>query len=101
MVRITGSVKEENSLGSPPGGLLSWVVRRSNGKSAKRMRGTESRAPTKTEPSPSDIPRNERLLSRDTPSGLDSGSVAFLESPRNMKALLYLNRAAEKYGAPC
>src|SRR4029077_15441688 len=67
MVRITGSIRDENSRSSPTDELLSSVVRRSRGKSAKRMSGTESRAPTKTEPTPSNAPRKERLFSRDNP----------------------------------
>src|SRR6202158_3657364 len=67
MVRITGSVRDENSWSSPTDELLSSVVRRNNGKSAKRTSGTESRAPTKTEPTPSNAPRKERLFSRDSP----------------------------------
>src|SRR5260370_38525308 len=80
MVRITGSVKAENSLSVPSGELLSSVVLRSRGKSAKRMSGTESRAPTKTEPTPSNAPRKERLFSRDNPGGEGFAAVVS-ESP--------------------
>src|ERR1700686_4895199 len=73
MVRITGSVKDENSPSSPTGEFLTSVVRRSSGKSAKRMSGTESNAPTKNDPRASNTPRNERLLSSGNPEseGLD------------------------------
>src|ERR1700731_1572458 len=80
MVRITGSVKGENSLSAPTGERLSSVVRRSRGKSAKRMSGTESRAPTKTEPTPSNAPRKERLFSRDNPDAEGFAAVVS-ESP--------------------
>jgi len=77
MVRITGSVKDENALRSPSGELLSSVVLRSNGKSAKRMSGTESNAPTRNEPSASSTPRKDRLLSRDDPDGEGLSVVGF------------------------
>src|ERR1700719_3043229 len=80
MVRITGSVKGENSLSAPTGELFSSVVRRSRGKRAKRMSGTERTAPTKIEPTPSNAPRKERLFSRDNP-GAEGFSVAASESP--------------------
>src|ERR1700732_2401300 len=80
MVRISGWVKEENSLSAPTGELLSSVVRRSSGKRAKRMSGTESSAATKVEPTPSNAPRKERLFSRD--NGVAEGfSVVASESP--------------------
>src|ERR1700687_4572405 len=66
MVRITGSVKDENSVSAPTGDSLSSVVRRRRGNSAKRMSGTESRAPTKSPPTESNAPRKERLLSGDS-----------------------------------
>src|SRR5579863_3108170 len=68
MVRSTGSVMEENSLTSPTGELLSAVVRRSNGNSAKRSSGTASSAPTSTEPIPSSTARNDRRSSSEVPS---------------------------------
>src|SRR5713226_327870 len=80
MVRITGSVKAENSLSAPSGELLSSVVRRSSGNSAKRMSGTESRAPTQTEPTPSKAPRKERLVSRGDPDA-ERFRIVFSESP--------------------
>src|ERR1700681_1807497 len=80
MVRITGSVSEENSLTAPTGELFSSVVRRSSGKSAKRISGTESSPPTKTEPTPNKAPRKERLFSRDDP-GAEGCSVIAAESP--------------------
>src|SRR6266478_9434219 len=98
MVRITGSVKDENSLSSPTGELLSSVVWRSNGKREKRINGTESRALTSTEPSPSNTPRKERLLSGDNSDGLVLGSVVFSKSGSNMQLLNYRDQAAGKYG---
>src|ERR1700723_2272233 len=92
MVRITGSVKDENSLSSPTGDLLSSVVRCSNGKREKRINGTESRALTSTEPSPSSSPRKERLLSGGNSDGLVLGSVVFSKSRSNMKLLNYRRR---------
>src|ERR1035437_514850 len=86
MVRITGSVRSVNSLSSPTGELLSSVVRRINGNSAKRMSGTESNAPTKNEPSPSNTPRNERLPSRDDLDG-ESWVSCVLNPPLNMRCL--------------
>src|ERR1700731_3863383 len=80
MVRIAGSVKGENSLSAPTGELFSSVVRRSSGKRAKRMSGTESSAPTKIEPTPSNAPRKERLFLRDNPIA-ESFSVDPSESP--------------------
>src|SRR6202521_6078268 len=62
MVRITGSVKDESSVNALTGDFLSSVVRRRRGNSAKRMSGTESRAPTRTPPTESNAPRKERLL---------------------------------------
>src|SRR5580700_11631309 len=64
MVFNAGSVKDENSLSSPIVELLSSVVRRIKGKSANRKSGTDSKAPTKREPRPSNTPRKDRLLSR-------------------------------------
>src|SRR5258708_7609921 len=80
MVRITGSVRDEKPLTSPTGDFLSSVVRRINGKSAKRTSGTASNAPTKTEPSPSSTPRNERLAARSDPDDENLDAV-FSESP--------------------
>src|ERR1700730_7349193 len=80
MVRMTGSVRGENSLTAPSGELFSSVVRRSSGKRAKRMSGTESRAPTTVEPTPSNVPRKERLFSRDN-AGAAGFSVVASESP--------------------
>src|ERR1700675_2903143 len=78
MVHITGSVKDENSLTAPTDDSLSSVVRRRRGNSAKRISGTESRAPTKTPPTESNAPRKERLLSRDNP---EPKEVSFSECP--------------------
>src|ERR1700731_2851152 len=76
MMRITGSAKGENSLSVPTGELFSSVVRRSSGKRAKRMSGTESRPPTRTDPTPSIAPRNDRLFSRDSPDATGFSVVA-------------------------
>src|SRR5258708_12925868 len=81
MVRNTGSVMEEHSLRSPTGELLSSVVRRSNGNSAKRKSGTASSAPTNTDPTPSSTTRNDRRSSSEVPAtpglhGVVSGSAA-------------------------
>src|ERR1700732_766399 len=62
MVRITGSVKDEKSVNAPTDDSLSSVVRRRRGNKAKRMSGTDSRAPTKNPPTASKAPRKERLL---------------------------------------
>src|ERR1700680_230475 len=80
MVRITGSRTEENALTTPTGELFSSVVRRRRGKSAKRISGTESSPPTKTEPTPNKAPRKERLFSRDDPAA-EGCSVIAAESP--------------------
>ena len=80
MVRMAGAVRDENSRSSPTDELLSSVVRRSKGKSAKRMSGTESRALTKTEPTPSNAPRKERLFSRGNPDAEGFATVVS-ESP--------------------
>src|SRR5579864_1430825 len=80
MVRITGSLNDENSLTAPTGELFTSVVRRSSGKSAKRMSGTESSPPTKTDPTPNNAPRNERLFSTGEP-GVASPSVIASGSP--------------------
>jgi hypothetical protein len=45
------------------------VVRRKSGNSENRSNGTESKAPTNTEPRPSKTARNERLLSTDNSEG--------------------------------
>src|SRR6266852_1641776 len=92
MVRITGSVKSENSLSAPSGELLSSVVRRSKGKNTKRMSGTESRVPTKTEPTPSKVPRKERLVSRDDP-GAVRFRIVFSESPAQEHIEFSLNES--------
>src|SRR6266566_5376848 len=77
MVRKTGSVREENSLMSPTGESFNSVVRRINGKRAKRMSGTASRAPTKTEPTPNRTARNERRSARgDAPGATVPDGVA-------------------------
>src|ERR1700674_620528 len=78
MVRITGSVKDENSVNALTGDFLSSVVRRRRGNSAKRMSGTESRAPTNSPPTESNAPRKERLLSGDDP---ELKEVSFSECP--------------------
>src|ERR1700730_555282 len=76
MVRIAGSVRGENSLSAPTGELFNAVVRRSSGKRAKRMSGTERSAPTKIEPTPSNAPRKDRLFSRDNPASKGFSSIA-------------------------
>src|ERR1700687_5680188 len=48
------------------------------GNSAKRMSGTESRAPTKNPPTESNAPRKERLLSGDNP---EPKEASFSECP--------------------
>src|ERR1700674_5985791 len=78
MVRITGSVKDENSVNAPTGDSLTSVVRRRRGNSAKRIKGTESRAPTNSPPTESNAPRKERLLSGDNP---EPKEVPFSECP--------------------
>src|ERR1700681_1138402 len=78
MVRITGWVRDENSVNAPTGDSLTSVVRRRSGNSAKRISGTESRAPTKTPPTESNAPRKERLLSGDDP---EPKEVPFAECP--------------------
>src|ERR1700736_6518879 len=90
MVRITGSVKDENSVDAPTGDSLSSVVRRRRGNKAKRMSGTDKRVPTQNEPSPSKTPRKERRLSRDNSSG-EELRVVFPEcsAPSNMRPLIY------------
>src|SRR5216683_943146 len=75
MVRRIGSVKEENSLTSPTGELLSSVVRRSNGNNAKRRRGTARSEPTNADPTPSSTARNDRRSSKDGFSKADLPSV--------------------------
>src|SRR5579863_4970650 len=90
MVRMTGSARDENSLSSPTGELLSSVVRRINGNRAKRTSGTESSPVTKSEPRPSNTPRNDRLLSTGDPE--DEGlNVVGSEpaAPSNMGCLRY------------
>src|SRR5580704_18559454 len=64
MVRITGSFSDEKSVTAPTVDSFRSVVRRRMGNRAKRMSGTESSPPTKTEPSPNNTPTNERLVSR-------------------------------------
>src|SRR5258708_28990046 len=86
MVRKTGSVREENSLMSPTGESFNSVVRRSNGKRAKRMSGTASRAPTKTEPTPNRTARNERRSARgDAPAATVLDGVADSPSHANIE----------------
>src|SRR5260370_988047 len=72
MVRITGSVEDEKSVNAPTGESLRSVVRRKIGNSANRISGTDSKALTKTPPTATNAPRNERLLSRDNrePEGI-------------------------------
>src|ERR1700730_4541121 len=82
MVRMTGSVRGENSLTAPSGELFSSVVRRSSGKRAKRMSGTESRARTTVEPPPRTEPRNDRPFSRNNPCPECFSAVAS-ESPEH------------------
>src|SRR6202795_5289661 len=65
MVRVSGSVKDENSVNAPTGDSLTSVVRRRRENTAKRIRDTESRAPTNSPPTESNAPRKERLLSGD------------------------------------
>src|SRR5579863_1251748 len=95
MVRITGSVRDEKSVNAPTGDSFSSVVRRRMGNRAKRMSGTESSPPTKTEPSPNNTPRNERLLSRGNP-GDDVFGLVSSEGPArsNMQSLTSRDRPA-------
>src|SRR3984893_10388521 len=86
MVRITGSVKDENSVNAPTDDSLSSVVRRRRGNSAKRISGTESRAPTKNPPTESNAPRKERLLSGDDPDAKEVPS-AECSPPSTMRYL--------------
>src|ERR1700676_1405181 len=65
MVRMAGSLNELNSLTDPTGDFLVSVVWRISGKSAKRIKGTESSAPTNTEPTASRAPRKERRFWRE------------------------------------
>src|ERR1700693_2615161 len=85
MVRIAGSVSDENSLTDPIGELLRSVVRRMSGKSANRISGTESNAPTNTEPTPNNAPRNERRFCREGSAAADfcptiSGFSAYIST---------------------
>src|SRR5258708_25238395 len=90
MVRITGPRREEKLANRPTGDALSSVVRRSRGNKAKRMSGTDSSAPTKIEPSPSNPPRKERLLSRDNPDGEELPVVVSeCSASSNMQPLSY------------
>src|SRR5260370_3148497 len=90
MVRITGSLRDEKLVNPPTGDALSSVVRRSRGNKAKRMSGTDSSAPTKIEPSPSNPPRKERLLSRDNPDGEELPVVVSeCSASSNMQPLSY------------
>src|ERR1700676_542128 len=85
---MAGSVKDENSLTSPTGEVLTSVVRRSSGKSAKRMSGTESNAPTKNDPRASNTPRNERLLSSGNPDSEDLDIIfSGCPAPSSMRIL--------------
>jgi hypothetical protein len=59
---MAGSVNELNSLSGLTREFLRSVVRRMSGKIAKRIKGTESKAPTNTEPSANSAPRKERRL---------------------------------------
>src|ERR1700682_3418033 len=88
MVRITGSVNAEKSVNAPTGDCLSSVVRRKIGNRAKRMRGTASNVPTNNEPSPSNTPRKDRLVSRDNRDG-EGLRVVFSEfsTPSSMHSL--------------
>src|ERR1700676_405987 len=81
MVRITGSLKDENSVNAPTGDSLTSVVRRRRGNSAKRINGTESRAPTKNPPTESNAPRKERLLSGDNPEPKECPASSDMQSP--------------------
>src|ERR1700693_319958 len=84
MVRITGSVKDENSVNAPTGDSLSSVVRRRRGNSAKRISGTDSRAPTSRPPTESNAPRKERLLSGDNPESEVDLLLAECPAPSTM-----------------
>src|SRR5579859_7363676 len=101
MVRITGSVKDENSLSSPTDEVFTSVVRRSNGKSAKRISGTESSVPTKNEPRASNTPRKDRLLSTCNPDGEGLG-IVFSECPAgsNMRFLDCQSQVTADHGIP-
>src|ERR1700681_4369487 len=70
---MAGSVNELNSLKGPTGEFLRSVVRRMSGKIAKRIKGTESRAPTNTEPSASSAPRKERRFCGDGSAVMEFG----------------------------
>src|ERR1700737_1408506 len=67
-MRITGSVQDEKSVNAPTDASLSSVGRRRRGNRAKRMSGTDSRAPTQNPPTASNAPRKERLLFGETPN---------------------------------
>src|ERR1700681_2532242 len=73
MVRMAGSLNELNSLSDPTGDFLVSVVWRISGKSAKRIKGTESRAPTNTEPTASSAPRKERRFCGDGSAVMEFG----------------------------
>src|SRR6202171_3739265 len=77
MVRITGSVQDEKSVNAPTDDSLSSVGRRRRGNRAKRMSGTDSRAPTQNPPTASNAPRKERLLGDNSES--ESFAVRFPE----------------------
>src|ERR1700728_4457985 len=98
MVRMTGSARDENSLSSPTGELLSSVVRRIKGNRAKRMSGAESSTVTHTEPSPSNTPRNERLPSKGDPEE-EGLSVVGCESaaPSDMRCLSRFEKAGARF----
>jgi hypothetical protein len=61
MVRISGSDSKEKSFVPPSGAHLVSVVFRMSGKIAKRIKGTESSAPTKALPTARSAPRNDLL----------------------------------------
>src|SRR6202158_340448 len=86
MVRITGSVKDEKSVNAPTDDPLSSVVRRRRGNRAKRISGTESRAPTKNPPTESNAPRKERLLSGDDPEPKVEVPLAGCPVPSTMRS---------------
>src|SRR6202022_5163747 len=79
-MRITGSVQDEKSVNAPTDDSLSSVARRRRGNKAKRMSGTDSRAPTKNPPTASNAPRKERLPSTENSEAEDFG-VPFSECP--------------------
>src|ERR1700693_4964632 len=86
MVRATGSESDEKSVTGPTSERLSSVVRRKSGKSAKRISGTESRAPMQNEPKASRVPKND-LRSPGARAGFSASDCMALSSRRGAKIL--------------